>query len=69
MMLAALHRLFKGKLNRTQCNEKVRWVAEATLSAHDEGGDTLAEVRVAPSFKLSRSSAVAWAESGFAEPR
>mgnify|MGYP007000612897 FL=1 len=40
----------------------------ATLSAVDDGGDLLAEVRVAPSFKLNRSSAVAWAEGGFAKP-
>ena len=40
----------------------------ATLSAVDDGGDSLAEVRVAPSFKLNRSSAVAWAEGGFAKP-
>ncbi len=40
----------------------------ATLSAVDDGGDSLAEVRVAPSFKLNRSSAMAWAESGFAKP-
>ena len=40
----------------------------AVLSARDEGDDLLAEVRVAPSFKLSRSSAVAWVESGFARP-
>ena len=40
----------------------------AVLSAHDETGDMLAEVRVAPSFKLSRASAVAWAEGGFAKP-
>ncbi len=40
----------------------------ATLSAVDDGGDPLAQVRVAPSYKLNRSSAVAWAESGFAKP-
>ena len=40
----------------------------AVLSARDEGDDLLAEVRVAPSFKLNRSSAVAWVESGFARP-
>jgi len=40
----------------------------AVLSAKDEGGELLAEVRVAPSFKLNRSSAVAWAEGGFARP-
>jgi hypothetical protein len=36
----------------------------ATLSAADEGGDALAQQRVAASFKLSRSSAVAWVEGG-----
>ncbi len=37
----------------------------AMLSAKNEGDALLAEVRVAPSFKLNRSSAVAWAEAGF----
>ena len=41
----------------------------ATLSAQDDSGDTLAEVKVAPSFKLNRSSAVAWVDGGFAKPR
>ncbi len=41
----------------------------ATLSARDDGDDLLAEVRVSPAFKLNRSSAVAWAEGGFAKPR
>ena len=40
----------------------------ALLSGHDETGELLAEVRVAPSFKLSRASAVAWAEGGFGKP-
>jgi hypothetical protein len=40
----------------------------AVLSATGDDGERLAEVRVAPSFKLNRSSAVAWAESGFARP-
>jgi hypothetical protein len=40
----------------------------AVLSATDDGGEPLAEVRVAPSFKLNRGSAVAWVESGFARP-
>ena len=40
----------------------------AVLSAKDEGDELLAEVRVAPSFKLNRSSAVAWVEGGFAKP-
>ena len=40
----------------------------ATLTAQDDDGETLAEVRVAPSYKLNRASAVAWAEGGFAKP-
>jgi len=37
----------------------------ATLRALDATGELLAEVRVAPSFKLTRASASAWAEAGF----
>ena len=40
----------------------------ALLTAHDSNGDTLASIRVTASFKLNRSSAIAWAESGFAKP-
>ena len=40
----------------------------ARLSAHDEAGELLAEVRAAPSFKLNRASAAAWAEGGFSKP-
>ena len=40
----------------------------ALLSAHDEGGEPLAELRVTPSFKLNRASAVAWVESDFSRP-
>ena len=37
----------------------------AMLRAMDAGGDVLAEARVAPSFKLTRASASAWADKGF----
>jgi hypothetical protein len=37
----------------------------ATLRALNAAGDLLAELRVAPSFKLTRSSASRWAEAGF----
>ena len=37
----------------------------AMLRASDAGGDLLAEVRVPPSFKLTRASASAWAEAGY----
>lgn len=43
----------------------------ALLSAYDEGsegGTALAQVRVVPSFKLNRASAVAWVENGFRKP-
>jgi hypothetical protein len=40
----------------------------ATLRATDDGGQLLAQARVAPSFKLTRASAAAWAEGGF-QPR
>jgi hypothetical protein len=38
------------------------------LSAHDSSGELLAQVRVAPSYKLTRASATAWVASEFAEP-
>jgi hypothetical protein len=37
----------------------------ATLSAQDAFGDEVARIKVPPSFKLNRASAVAWVESGF----
>ncbi|OOG57609.1 hypothetical protein [Polaromonas sp. C04] len=37
----------------------------ALLRALDASGEPLAEIRVAPSFKLTRASASAWAEAGF----
>ncbi|MBC7436471.1 MAG: hypothetical protein H7332_10425 [Bdellovibrionales bacterium] len=41
----------------------------AWLAAHDEAGEELARVKVAASFKLSRASAIAWAENDFARPK
>jgi hypothetical protein len=40
----------------------------ALLTAHDDGGEQLAQVRVAPSFKLTRASATAWAENDYKRP-
>jgi hypothetical protein len=37
----------------------------AMLRATDAAGELLSEVRVAPSFKLTRASASVWAEAGF----
>jgi hypothetical protein len=41
----------------------------ATLSAQDEGGDTLAEVRVDAGYKLNRITAQAWVDAGFTKPK
>ena len=41
----------------------------ATLTAFDEAGAQLAQVRVAPDFKLGRASAAAWVENDFRRPR
>ncbi|TAK98892.1 MAG: hypothetical protein EPO09_01855 [Aquabacterium sp.] len=40
----------------------------AMLSAQDQGGEQLAQVRVAPNFKLTLSSAEAWVASDFVKP-
>jgi len=40
----------------------------AMLSAQDEGGDALAEVKVAAGFKLNRQTAQAWVDAEFAKP-
>ena len=40
----------------------------ALLGAQDAEGQSLAQVRVAPGFKLSQTSAAAWIESGFKRP-
>ncbi len=41
----------------------------ALLTARDEAGEELAQVRVAASFKLTRASAAAWADNEFARPK
>jgi hypothetical protein len=40
----------------------------ALLTAQSDDGLQLAQVKVAPSFKLNRASATAWAENDFAKP-
>ena len=40
----------------------------ALLSAHNENGERLAQLRVSPTFKLNRASAAAWVESGYRRP-
>ena len=41
----------------------------AVLSAVDALGNAVAEQKIAPNFKLTRASAIAWAEAGFGKPR
>ena len=38
------------------------------LSARDSAGELLGQVRVAPSYKLTRASATAWIASNFSQP-
>lgn len=40
----------------------------ATLAAYDDAGTQVAQVRVAPTFKLSKASAAAWIENDFRRP-
>lgn len=40
----------------------------ALLTAFDTFGDQLAQVKVAPNFKLGKASAAAWVENGFRRP-
>lgn len=40
----------------------------ALLTAFDAFGEQLAQVRVAPSFKLGKASAASWVENGFRRP-
>jgi hypothetical protein len=41
----------------------------AVLSARDDNDEQLAELRIAPDFKLDRHSAAAWIECGYGKPR
>jgi hypothetical protein len=40
----------------------------AVLSAQDEGGEALGEVKVAASFKFNRQTAQAWVDADFVKP-
>jgi hypothetical protein len=40
----------------------------AVLTAQDEGGDELAEIKVDAGFKLNRQTAQAWVDANFAKP-
>jgi hypothetical protein len=40
----------------------------AVLTAQDEAGESLAQLRVSPAFKLNRASASAWADNDYQRP-
>jgi len=40
----------------------------AVLTAQDEAGEPLAQLRVSPAFKLNRASASAWADNDYQRP-
>ncbi len=42
--------------------------SHALLGAQDAFGESLAKLRVAPNFRLTTASAMAWIEDGFAKP-
>ena len=70
---ASLHQRITVTANAARITVSLDIVPEedhphAVLSAHDDTGELLAELRVAPSFKLNRASAVAWTEGGFSKP-
>jgi hypothetical protein len=67
---AAMHRQIDiahsgGRMSVTLDIEPDEENPSAMLRATDAAGEMVAEVRVSPSFKLTRASASAWAEAGF----
>jgi hypothetical protein len=70
---AALHQSITVTANAARITVSLDIVPDedhphALLSAHDEAGELLAQVKASPAFKLNRASAVAWAEGGFNKP-
>jgi hypothetical protein len=70
---ATLHREITVSCNAGRITVSLDIVADdddphALLSAADEGGTELARVKVAAAFRLTRASATAWADGGFARP-
>ena len=67
---AALHQQIEifhatGRVSVTLDIEPAEENPSAMLRATDASGEVLGEARVSPGFKLTRASAVAWAEAGF----
>ncbi|MCW7538640.1 hypothetical protein OOT46_12380 [Aquabacterium sp. A7-Y] len=72
-----LHAMYHKSITVTEGEQKIVVTLDivpdednphALLSAHDALGEPLAQVRVAPTFKLTRASASAWIEDGFDKP-
>lgn len=70
---ALLHKSLKVTSESGQLNIKLDIVPDeddpyAMLSAYDELGEQLAQIRVAPNFKLTMRSATEWIASDFRKP-
>ncbi len=70
---ASLHQAILVSTNAARINVALDIIPDdddpyALLSAHDENGERLAQLRVAPSFKLNRATAAAWVESHYQRP-
>ncbi len=70
---ALLHKSLKVTTASGQLNIKLDIIPDedepyALLSAEDEFGEQLAQVNVAPTFKLSMQSATKWIENDFRKP-
>ena len=57
-----------GQINVTLDIVPDEYDPHALLAAHDASGEQLAQVRVAPGFKLSLASATAWIENDYRKP-
>ena len=72
-----LHAVLHRELNLLHAGERLRITLDivpddddphARLAAEDTAGAALASVRVAPTFKLTATSAAAWVEGGYGRP-
>ena len=71
---AQLHKNFTVSVNGEDVTVTLDIVPDeddpyADLKAFDPFGAPLAQVRVSPAFKLTKTSALAWVENGYAKPR
>jgi hypothetical protein len=70
---ATLHQSLTVTSGRTRVTVSLDIVPDddnpyAVLTAQDEAGESLAQLRVSPAFKLNRASATAWADNDYQRP-